>query len=61
MRSDAPRLSPIISHISGLLSHSFGSYIRLAGWEGGDGCGWFLGGGCQGGSGSPLSALKDAL
>jgi len=49
---DAPMLRPIISHSSGLLSHKIGSYIRLAGWEGGAGCGcgWFLGGGCQGGS-----------
>jgi len=48
---DAPMLRPIISHSSGLLSHKIGSYIRLAGWEGGAGCGcgWFLGGGCQGG------------
>ena len=41
----APKLWPSISHISGLLSHSFGSYICSAGWEGGGGCGWFLGGG----------------
>jgi hypothetical protein len=31
---DAPKLWSSISHISGLLSHSFGSYICSAGWEG---------------------------
>jgi len=53
---DAPKLRPTISHILGLLSHSFGSYIRWAGWEGGGG--WLLLGGCRGGSGSLLSALS---
>jgi hypothetical protein len=64
MCSDAPRPRPINSHISGLLSHNFGSYIYIhsAGLEGGGGCGWFLGGGCQeGGSGSPLSAFSIVL
>ena len=68
MRSDGPRLWPIILHWLGSLSHRFGLYVCLVGWEGGGGGGWFLGGGCRGGIGcgssssysSSLSEVSDS-
>ena len=53
MRNDGPRLWPIISHSLRSLSHRVRLCVYLVGWGGvGGGGGWFLGGGCQGGSGS---------